>query len=446
MSAKFRLTSWITLMMLLMFIASLVLMLVTDKHIVKEDPSGRIVDVVWHNARGIEYDNMRFDWDDIDYYRQGVYSSVYDGQGNLLKGAMPELFNEEQVPLESSVLRTVTQSGQEFYVYDLKWDMEVTTIWIRGVVAVAENYSSMDTILTLTYTILPGILLLGVLGGWLISRSTFKPVKYITQKVASISGGDDLTDRVALKHGSREMRELADTFDGMFERLETSFESEKQFVSDASHELRTPTTVILAECESARKRAHTKEEFDSSLTVIEEQGQKMSHMIAQLLSITRLEQGTERIRMKNADLSGFVESCCGEFVPRDDRNITMETSIEPGVTATVDLGLMSRVIQNLLENAYKYGKDGGHIRVSLKKESGEAVLEVADDGIGISEENLENIWKRFWQADASRGEYEGVGLGLAMVKQICEFHGGSISVQSALGQGSTFTVRLPDHS
>ncbi|MBO4914326.1 MAG: ATP-binding protein, partial [Oscillospiraceae bacterium] len=103
----------------------------------------------------------------------------------------------------------------------------------------------------------------------------------------------------------------------------------------------------------------------------------------------------------------------------------------------------SRIVQNLLQNAYKYGKEGGHVALSLKKENGMAVIRVADDGIGIAAEDLDKIWQRFWQADASRGEDGGSGLGLSMVREMAEFQGGKASVESKLGEGSTFTVTLP---
>lgn len=443
MSAKFRLTAWITLMMLLMFMTATILMIITDKRVATADPDSRVVDLVWRNVRHLEYDNMRFEWDHIDYCRQGVYCTVYDNNKARLEGALPADFSDQGMDFKSATLRTVTQNGKTYYVYDLEWNMDVTTVWFRGVADAAEGDNAMSTILTLAFTILPAILVLGILGGWLISASTFRPLKEITKKVASISGGDDLTARVNLARGPKEMRRLADTFDGMFERLEESFESEKRFVSDASHELRTPTAVILAECGSAKKKADTKRDFDDALAVIEEQGNKMSHMITQLLSITRLEQGTERIRMKRADFSAFTEACCGEFIPRDTRGITFAADIQANVFTEFDLGLMSRVIQNLLENAYKYGRENGHVWLTLKTEGEEIVLAVRDDGIGIAEKDLENIWKRFWQADTSRSEYEGVGLGLAMVRQICEFHGGTATAESTLGEGSTFTVRLP---
>ena len=104
---------------------------------------------------------------------------------------------------------------------------------------------------------------------------------------------------------------------------------------------------------------------------------------------------------------------------------------------------MSRVVQNLLQNAYKYGREGGRIDVALREQDGSAVLTVADDGIGIEQKNLDRIWQRFWQADASRGEDGGSGLGLAMVKEITQFHGGTVGVESEPGRGSVFTVRIP---
>ena len=104
---------------------------------------------------------------------------------------------------------------------------------------------------------------------------------------------------------------------------------------------------------------------------------------------------------------------------------------------------MSRVVQNLLQNAYKYGREGGRIDVALHAQDGSAVLTVADDGIGIEKDDLEKIWQRFWQADASRGEDGGSGLGLAMVKEITQFHGGSVAVESEPGHGSKFSVILP---
>ena len=170
----------------------------------------------------------------------------------------------------------------------------------------------------------------------------------------------------------------------------------------------------------------------------------MSELVQQLLGLTRMHHGTDRYPMRAGDLSAFVEMCSGEFVPENDRGITRRTEIQPGIQLRFNAALISRVVHNLLQNAYKYGKEGGHICLRLKKTADGAELSVTDDGIGIAPENLDKVWQRFWQADASHGEDGGSGLGLAMVKEIAQFHGGSVRVESRLDQGSTFTVFLPE--
>ena len=236
---------------------------------------------------------------------------------------------------------------------------------------------------------------------------------------------------------------LGSSFDRMFERLEKSFETERQFASDASHELRTPITIILAQCDRSRRKDKTPDDYSASIGVIEEQAQYMSELVQQLLGLTRMQHGTDRYPMRESDLSEFTESCCDEFTPVDSRGIELKTDIAPCVTARFNGTLMSRVIHNLLQNAYKYGVEGGHIWLTLRRTEQGAVLSVKDDGIGIAPENIDMVWQRFWQADASRGDEGSSGLGLAMVKEIAQFHGGDAVVESTPGSGSTFSVILP---
>jgi signal transduction histidine kinase len=239
------------------------------------------------------------------------------------------------------------------------------------------------------------------------------------------------------------MKQLAGAFDRMFERLEKVFDAERQFTSDASHELRTPTAIILAECDRAKRKAETPEDYRESIANISEQGKRMSALIDELLGITRLQQGTERYPLNRGDLSEFVTLSAEEFVPADDRGIRMETEIEPGIECNFNASLISRVIYNLLQNAYRYGSDNGYVRLSLGRENGDAVIRVKDNGIGIKKEDLDKIWQRFWQADSSRGAESGNGLGLAMVKEIAELHGGSVTAESTEDRGSEFIFRIP---
>ena len=442
MSAKLRLTAWFTLMVLILAVMVLVFVLVINSYSITDDPAGRLVRMVMHNADEVEFDKGRFEWDDLDACRRGVYCSFYDDGGQFLMGAAPEGVSPE-LDFEPGVLRTFTSGEQEYYLYDFYVDMDVAGIWIRGLVSAADRSGLMHTILVLTCTLLPALLLLTVGGGWLIARGAFKPMEDILTAADSISDGDDLTARLNLRRGPSEMKRLSRAFDRMFSRLEHSFNAERQFASDASHELRTPITVILAECDRAKRKDETREDFLESIEVIEEQGKHMSQLVQQLLSLTRMQHGTDKYPMRRTDLSLFVESCCSEFVPADRRGISLETDIEKKVEAAYNPALMSRVVQNLLQNAYKYGKEGGHIWLSLRRDGRGAVLTVRDDGIGISKADQAHIWQRFWQADAARGDESGTGLGLSMVKEIAEFHGGSVSVESELGKGSIFTVNIP---
>lgn len=442
MSAKLRLTLWFTLMVFILAAMVLVFVLVINSAAITDDPAERLVKTVLRNADDVEFDNGRFDWEDLEPYRRGVYCSFYNTAGELLLAAEDPGMTALSLPFEKNIIRTVNIGGQDYFCYDSYVDMDITGIWIRGLVSSSDRSGLMHTIIVLTCTLLPALMALTLGGGWIIALDAFRPMEKILSAADSISDGGDLTARVGLKRGPTEMRRLSRAFDRMFARLELSFNAERQFASDASHELRTPITVILAECDRAKRKDKSPEDFLASIAVIEEQGKHMSELVQQLLGLTRMQHGTDRYPMRRSDLSIFVESCCGEFMPHDSRGISLETDIKPGIEADFNPALMSRVVQNLLQNAYKYGRENGHILVGLEQRGGGALLRVRDDGIGIAPEDQDKIWQRFWQADASRGEDGGSGLGLAMVKEIAEFHGGRASVDSEPGKGSTFMVEI----
>lgn len=442
MSAKFRLTLWLTLMVLLLAAAVLVFVILINRTSTLDDPAERLVRTVLTDAEEVEEDDGEFHLEDLDSYRRGVYCSYYDGDGTLLLAAMPEGVDAGEIPFLANVLRTVTLAGKEYYLYDACVESGRQRVWVRGLVSTGDTSGLMHAITVITLTLLPILLLVALAGGWLIAWSAFRPMEKIVTAANSISDGDDLTARIELGRASSEMRRLGSAFNRMFERLERSFHTERQFASDASHELRTPITVVLAECDRARRKDRTPEDYQASLDVIEEQSRRMSELVQQLLGLTRMQHGTDRYPLREGDLSEFVEACCSEFSPQDRRGITLEKRIQPGVMANYNPALFSRVVMNLLQNAYRYGREGGHILLSLGREADKAVLRVEDDGIGIAPEDQDKIWQRFWQADPARGENGSTGLGLAMVKEIAEFHGGKAAVESEPGKGSVFTVTI----
>lgn len=174
--------------------------------------------------------------------------------------------------------------------------------------------------------------------------------------------------------------------------------------------------------------------------MIYRQAVKMSGMISQLLRMMRLDQGTECIRMEPLDLEKFLRGLFEELAYDGDR-LTLKS--EENITVLASPDLLSRLIQNLVENAFKYGKPGGHVWVSVYRDTDEILLEVRDNGIGIAPDQQNKVWQRFYQADPARGSESGSGLGLSMVKQIARVHGGYMTMSSVLDAGSSFILHLP---
>ena len=287
---------------------------------------------------------------------------------------------------------------------------------------------------------MPLFILVAALGGYWIARRAFRPLDQITSTAAAINEASDLSARVDVPPGNNEFTRLARTFNQMFQRLERSFEAEAQFTADASHELRTPVSVIKSACEYAEKYGETPEEQRETLAMIHRQADKMSRLIGQLLSITLLDQGTETAHQEKLDLSALVQGACQDQACPPDRLIP---EVEGGITARADAALITRLLQNLIDNGLKYGKPEGHVWVCLRRAGEEILLEVKDDGIGIAPEQQDKVWQRFYQVDPSRSEKGGAGLGLSMVQKIAQAHGGFMTLTSIPGLGSTFTLHLP---
>ncbi|MFR5879373.1 MAG: ATP-binding protein, partial [Cloacibacillus evryensis] len=310
--------------------------------------------------------------------------------------------------------------------------------WLRGVLPVSAVGGFPLIAARLAFFILPLLVLLAAGGGYLIARRAFLPIERIIAAADAISEGRDLSARIGLPPRDDEIHRIASSFDNMFRRLEASFEAEKQFASDASHELRTPTAVILAQCEALEKGGRERDEYAQGIAAIKRQVLKMSKLIGALLQITRLEQGTAKASFEHADLSELVSVVCREsrFLWKD---AALETEIEGGIYADFDVALISRLTGNLLENAFKYG--GGLVRVSLRREPETIRLCVSDNGPGIPRAELEKIWQRFYRLEKSRSG-GGLGLGLALVKQIADIHGAKVTAESG-ADGTVFTLLLP---
>lgn len=438
LSIKQKLTIWIALLMLLLMVLLLGILMLASSSVLVKHTRKHLESTIESKLSAIskEGENLVFD-EGFAFVENGVYTIVYSKTGALLAGQMPLSF-PDKIDFENGVMRTV----EDYYVLDFRvpfgWD---DSIWVRGVMPVVNTDDIENALLVVGRILLPLMVIISGAGAYLLACSTFRPIDRIISAAEAIGEGRDLSCRIGLPPGEDEISRLGAAFDRMFARLETSFETEKQFTADASHELRTPIAVILAQCEEVKLHTLTQEEYVQAFHVVERQTKRMSTMIGQLLQMTRLEQGTQQVVFEQTDLSELVEVMCAEQ-PVSEKGILMETDIQKEVEAWFDVTLMSRLLQNLLNNAVRYGRENGHIWVTLRKNRDEVTLAVRDDGIGIPADKLEKIWQRFYRADNARGTESGTGLGLTMVRQIALLHGGHMTAESIEGAGSCFTLRF----
>ena len=290
----------------------------------------------------------------------------------------------------------------------------------------------------------PGVVVLIGVVGYFMTKRALEPVDDICERADQISSGDDLSQRLPLPKEQDEMYHLTERFNEMFERLQKSFEKEKQFASDASHELRTPVSVVISQCEYLLEHGNLDPEQEKEINVILKQAEKMSVLVSQMLMIAREERMADPSQFEDVDLGMLAEIVTEEMEGQaQEKKITLHVDVRGEQMVRGDQTMLMRLMMNLIRNGILYGKKGGNVWIRIYGENGAVIGEVEDDGIGIAREHLDKIWNRFYRVDQSRGEEEGTGLGLSMVKWIVKIHKGEIGVKSIPGRGSRFYFRLP---
>lgn len=374
-------------------------------------------------------------------FDEGVTLSIYDESGNLIAGSVPRSFDVKDFSL--GAISEYTDVNNNKYMY---YDIETQTSrlgngkYVRGVV----QTSSGQIEWYLPFAIAAGglvIITIIMYGGYLIIRSSLKPVRQMTKTAEMISNSADLSKRIKIKDGSDEVHKLAVVFNEMLESLERSSKRERQFSSDVSHELRTPISVIMAESEYGVKYTDTVDEAKESFEVIERQSRRMTMMINQILEMSRLDSRIE-IQKENFELSKRLKDTLEDYMKMfEAKNIKLTYNIEEDIMLLGNEALIMRMIDNLLSNALKYAES--EVRVTLVKRN-RIIFEVSDDGLGISDEEKKYIWDRFYKVDKSRTTTEdnSSGLGLAITKKIVELHDGKIAVLNAEPTGARFVVNL----
>ena len=289
------------------------------------------------------------------------------------------------------------------------------------------------------------LLLVAAGGGYWLSRRALSPVDALVRSAREISGAN-LDSRLQKLDTGDELQRLSDTLNEMLARIETAFLRVTQFTADASHELRTPISLIRTEAELALRRSRGEAEYKESLRHVLLEAERTTALIEQLLSLARADSGRETLHMQSVDLSGTLRSVTDIWRQMATiRNLQFSVSLDAeDVFVLGDETVLRRLADILLDNAFKYTPSPGSVHLSLKQNRGNAVIEVRDSGAGIAAEEQSKIFERFYRVDKARTHAQGgAGLGLSIAQWIVTQHRGSITVDSQPGSGSTFRVELP---
>lgn len=301
----------------------------------------------------------------------------------------------------------------------------------------------LEAIRRIFYFGLPATLLAAGFGGLLLARKSLAPVVAMSNQAAQI-GARNLHERLRVRNAADELGRLASVFNELLSRLDHSFEAMKAFVADASHELRTPISIIRGEAEVALLQARDSAEYKAALVTIQDEAKQLSRLVDDLLALARADAGERPLKVDEFYLNDLVEECCRTAqVLAAQKSLSLEMRPAADLPFRGDEDLLRRMIFNLLDNAIKYTPSGGAVTVNLGERNGIVELTVSDTGIGIPAEAAPQIFERFFRVAKARSRADGgTGLGLAIARWAAEAHNGSITVASRPGEGSTFTVSL----
>ena len=430
-----KVTLWYTVfVVVLLFIMLMISFAIADK--MTGDVNQRELTAVV-NEMASEMDSDPEEFDDFD---NGIYFVRYNSEGIEMGGMSPKGFD---LTLEQSegIVSSYRKKGEKYYYYDRKIN-GTDGEWVRGIVPVNKLSDEVNRMLLTIIILSPILLLVIVYGGYKIIKKALSPVAKISNTATEIQKNGDFSKRIEIDNGQDEIHKMANAFNEMLNSLENFYLHEKQFSSDVSHELRTPVSVILTESQYSLEYVDNMEEARDSFSVIQRQAKRMSELINQIMELSKIEKQTG-IPSDKINFSETVEKILGDYKNLfAEKNIEMTKKIEENISIIGDKIMIERLFDNLLNNAMKFTRD--KIIVKLYSKDEKCVLEVEDNGIGISEKDKELIWKRFYQVNDSRNKKinKGFGLGLFLVSKIIEQHGAAIDVEGNLNEGTRFIAKF----
>ena len=379
--------------------------------------------------------------DEFENFDDGIYYIKYNADNEIIAGKIPKDFD---LALAFSIedINTYQIENKKFLYYDTR--LKNTRDWIRGIYPLSKFQNDISKIWNIGfYYIAPFLIILVIFIGYRIVKNAFKPVKKISETALEIKKSKNFSRRIELDNSEDEIHKMAYTFNEMLDTVEETFIHEKQFSSDVSHELRTPITVIWAKSNYALDYVETLDEAKESFEVINRQAKKMTNLINQIMELSKMERQNE-IEKDKINFSNIILQLLEDYrTLLENNNIELITNIEKDLRIYGNKLMLERLFVNLFTNAMKFTKTT--INVSLNRINKEVILQIKDDGIGITKEDQKYIWDRFFQTSDSRNKdkNKGSGLGLSMVNRIVQLHLASIDVESEVGKGACFIVKFP---
>src|SRR5204863_5146277 len=296
--------------------------------------------------------------------------------------------------------------------------------------------------------VIPIAIVLASAGGYFLARKSLAPVVAMSTQAGRI-GAANLHERLAVQNDRDELGHLAQSFNGLLDRLSQSFERQRRFMADASHELRTPVAILRGEAEVAlSQQARSLEEYRESLGVLHQEAERLTHIVEDLFTLTRADAGQYPLQPRDFYLDELIAECVHSARTLAlAKKICLNLEEAPESPIHADESLLRRMILNLLDNAIKYTPEGGSVSVTCRRAGEEYALSITDTGGGIPADLQPRIFERFFRADKARSRTEndggGAGLGLSISRWIAEAHHGRLQLTHSISAGSTFTAYLP---
>lgn len=377
----------------------------------------------------------------------GVFTTILDDKGKILYGKYSdrELIN---IPLVNGETRKVYANNKGYYIHDIcteiidETNSDTYKVIIRSLVGQSVLDANYAVVRKVKYLCAIFLLAGCTFAMYITVKSIQKPLDKISEMANQISQSEDLSQHIELNdHVLDEIKALANAHNSMLIRAQELLEVQKQFSSDVAHELKTPVSVVIAECQFSSKYLTEDEEVRKAFAVIEEQARKTNQIINNLLELTRLEKNQFKMDYQYLDLSEIIHSACDLESMMDRKNIKIHKEIEK-CYANVDLNFMLMAIRNIVNNAMKYSEENSEISVRTITFADKILIQCEDHGCGMDEETKKHVFDRFYRADSSRNS-EGLGLGMAITKEIIELHKGVIHIDSKLGKGCIITIEIP---